>query len=62
MTVLPETVVLSHGHNDHTGGLPSLSEGTVCTGAAAVDYLRAALPDCRIETPRAGDILTTPLT
>ena len=32
-----------------------------CTGAAAVDYLRAALPDYRIETPHAGDILTIPL-
>ena len=28
-----------------------------CTGAAAVDYLRAALPDCRIETPHAGDVI-----
>ena len=25
------------------------------------DYLRAALPDCRIETPHAGDIIDVKL-
>jgi hypothetical protein len=31
-----------------------------CTGAAAVDYLRAALPDYRIATPHASDIIRVP--